>query len=333
VLINLVYITYLSNKLFHDKSSKRSNNLIHQDKIFTLCQLNGKNTMHKEIQYYNSIEAAKILGVNVSTIKRWTDDGRLECIRTAGGHRKFIMSHLSEFLDQNRKKRSKINLFPLENETDLKISNHILKGDFFHLIEYLQKQAFNCNRDRVQKVFNGLYLAQYPLYVIYDQIVTPILRDTGKLWINGKIDIIQEHLATSTLRDAIKRLQGIISLPKAKKGKALCLNLSNEMHDIALKMVDHILENRGFKVLYSGQNTPIINFEKILKSFKPDRIYISSSYIEDIKAAQEEFDYICDCSAKAGINIYIGGAGFDQLNYDHLAVAQRLHTFEEIHKI
>lgn len=289
--------------------------------------------MSKEIQYYNSIEAAKILGVNVSTIKRWTDDGRLECVKTAGGHRKFIMAHLSKFLDQNRKKTSKINLFPLENESDLKLSNHILKGNFSHLIEYLQKQAFNCNRDKVQKVFNGLYLAQYPLHNIYDQIVTPILRDIGKLWMNGKIDVIQEHLASSTIKDAINRLQGIILLPTRKKGKALCLNLSSELHDIALKMVDHILENRGFKVLYSGQNTPIINFEKILKSFKPDRIYISSSYIDDVKAVQDEFDYICACSVKAGIDIYIGGAGFDQLNSDHTAITRRLFTFEEAHQI
>ncbi|MBN1408106.1 MAG: helix-turn-helix domain-containing protein, partial [Calditrichaceae bacterium] len=92
--------------------------------------------MSKEIQYYNSIEAAKILGVNVSTIKRWTDSGRLECIRTAGGHRKFIMSQLSKFLDENRKKMSKINLFPLDNKTDLALSEHILKGNFSYLIGY-----------------------------------------------------------------------------------------------------------------------------------------------------------------------------------------------------
>jgi methanogenic corrinoid protein MtbC1 len=149
----------------------------------------------------------------------------------------------------------------------------------------------------------------------------------------GKIDVIQEHLATSTLRDAINRLQGIISLPKTRSGKALCLNLSFEMHDIALKMVDHILENRGFKVLYSGQNTPIINFEKILKLFKPDRIYISSTYIEDTEAAQKEFDLLCGCSAEAQIDIYLGGAGFDQLNFDHPAVVQRLFTFEEAHQV
>ena len=69
--------------------------------------------MEDSIQYFNSEEAAKILGVNVSTIKRWTDEGKLECIKTAGGHRKFLMEHMASFLDQNKKKTEKVNLFPI----------------------------------------------------------------------------------------------------------------------------------------------------------------------------------------------------------------------------
>ncbi|MEJ2052903.1 MAG: cobalamin B12-binding domain-containing protein [Calditrichaceae bacterium] len=199
-------------------------------------------------------------------------------------------------------------------------------------MEYLQKQAFNCNRNRVQKVLNGLYLAQYPLHVIYDRLITPVLRDIGKLWMNGKIDVLDEHLASSTIRDAINRLQGIISLPRATRGRALCLNLTGEMHDIALKMVDNILENRGFKIFYSGQNTPVINFEKILKNFKPQRIYISSTYIENLDVSQNEFNKICDGVGNNQIEIYVGGTGFDSLNFDHPSVTKRLFTFEEVYR-
>jgi excisionase family DNA binding protein len=289
--------------------------------------------MTKDIEYYNSQEAARILGVNVSTIKRWTDDGQLECIRTAGGHRKFIMSQLSKFLEANRNKTSKINLFPLENETDLKISNYILKGNFSLLIEYVQKQAFSCNRNKLQKVLNGLYLAQYPLHVIFDRVLTPVLRETGMLWMKGKISIIEEHLATATIRDGINRLQGIIQLPGKPVGRVLCLSMTSELHDIALKMVDHVLETRGYKVMFSGQNTPMIDFEQFVKTYKPDRIYVSSSYIVDKKASQLEFDQMCDIAAKFDVNIFIGGNGFDILNFDHPAVVRRLFTFEEVYNI
>ncbi len=72
--------------------------------------------MKGEIQYYNSDEAAKILGVNVSTIKRWTEEGRLSCIKTAGGHRKFLMEHLAAFLETNKKKTEKLNCSPLNQQ-------------------------------------------------------------------------------------------------------------------------------------------------------------------------------------------------------------------------
>ena len=34
--------------------------------------------------------AAKLLGVGTTSIKRWADDGTLACVRTAGGHRRFV---------------------------------------------------------------------------------------------------------------------------------------------------------------------------------------------------------------------------------------------------
>lgn len=37
-------------------------------------------------------EAAKLLGVGTTTIKRWADEGRLHCVKTAGGHRRYPRS-------------------------------------------------------------------------------------------------------------------------------------------------------------------------------------------------------------------------------------------------
>ena len=47
--------------------------------------MKGELPMSTEVQFFNSLEAAKILGVNVSSIKRWTEEGKLECVKTAGG--------------------------------------------------------------------------------------------------------------------------------------------------------------------------------------------------------------------------------------------------------
>ncbi|MFZ0391371.1 MAG: helix-turn-helix domain-containing protein [Calditrichia bacterium] len=286
--------------------------------------------MEEGVQTFNSQEAAKILGVNVSTIKRWTDSGKLACIRSAGGHRKFLMEHLAEFLDNNKNKTEKVNLFPIENESDLRLSNRILKGDFNYLTRFILEQSLACNREKVQKVLNGLYLGQYPLHEIYDRVLTPVLHRIGGLWMEEKITVIEEHIASQTIRDALMRLQGIIRIPEKKKGKVLCLNLYSELHDMALKMVDHVLELRGYRVLFSGQLTPMFAVDKIFESFRPERVYISTTYVENREKVQEQFDDICGLAEMSGSKVFVGGQGFDRINIDHPAVVRRLLSFSDV---
>lgn len=286
--------------------------------------------MGHELQTLNSIEAANILGVNVSTIKRWTEEGKLECIKTAGGHRKFLMSHLAAFLERNKKKTSRATLIPLESKTDLLLNFHIMKGNFEYLVNFVREQALAGNRERVQQVLNGLYLGQYPLHVIYDQVLTPALHQIGNLWAEEQISVIEEHFASQAIRDSLIRLQGIIRIPTEKIGAALCLNFSSELHDIALKMVDHVLEARGFRVMFSGQITPALNLERIFAAYSPQRVYISSTRVEDPAAIQKEFDYICQLSAEHQARVFVGGSGFQALEIKNPALVTVLHSFEEV---
>ena len=44
-------------------------------------------------------EAARHLGVSLSTVRRWSDAGHLRGYRTPGGQRRFTVEQLDEFLE------------------------------------------------------------------------------------------------------------------------------------------------------------------------------------------------------------------------------------------
>lgn len=47
--------------------------------------------------------AAAILGVTTATLRRWTADGKLDCYRTQGGHRRFLRSDVMRALNHPHK--------------------------------------------------------------------------------------------------------------------------------------------------------------------------------------------------------------------------------------
>jgi excisionase family DNA binding protein len=49
--------------------------------------------------YLLSNEAAEILHVSTKTVNRWAREGRLPCVRTLGGHRRFREREIRELLE------------------------------------------------------------------------------------------------------------------------------------------------------------------------------------------------------------------------------------------
>jgi excisionase family DNA binding protein len=44
-------------------------------------------------------QAARILGIHPTTLRRWSDEGAIRCLRTPGGHRRFLRRDLDAFLE------------------------------------------------------------------------------------------------------------------------------------------------------------------------------------------------------------------------------------------
>jgi excisionase family DNA binding protein len=64
-------------------------------------------------------EAARHLGVSLSTVRRWSDMGYLRGYRTPGGQRRFPVQELDEFVSSLEERTNGGGRFVRQNEEDL----------------------------------------------------------------------------------------------------------------------------------------------------------------------------------------------------------------------
>ncbi|MBC8377117.1 MAG: B12-binding domain-containing protein [FCB group bacterium] len=280
--------------------------------------------------YLSSVDVARILDVNVATVKRWTEAGKLDCVKTAGGHRKFLMRHLAAFAIEHQKYAQHLPLIPFGSELNLDLNAELLRGEFKELIPFFLEKAILCDSTIIQNILNSLYMVHHDLVLIYDDLITPVLHEIGSKWERGELSITEEHLASQSIRDAIIKMQDIVVKPEIRTQKAFVLTFSEELHDIPAKMVQHLLEVRGFQVLYSGQRTPAGETSSVFESFHPERVYVSSIFVENAEQSQAEFKELLGLCRANKAELFVGGSGIDQLKIKEDDQLHRLWTFKDV---
>lgn len=276
---------------------------------------------------YNSNQIAEIIGVNVSTIKRWTDSGKLECQQTIGGHRKFHLNHLRKFLKKNQKLSVNINLKHLIGDNKSLI-NAIDKKDTNSLVDYCYKDLILSNSDRFTSLNNSLILKGYPIEKIFDDIVIPSLKIIGEKWANSELSITEEHLATEKVRKFLLNLN-LDTAPESPKLNAYCFTLKNDKHDLPLYMGESIFNQNNIESINLGSNLPVNDFISLSNKTSPDIIFISLIYVQDVNEINKEINLLCKTFLGSSTKIFIRGFGFEQTSINYSNFIQ-VNSFESL---
>jgi excisionase family DNA binding protein len=276
------------------------------------------------MKYLNSKEVASIMGVNVSTIKRWTDSGKLDCYQTVGGHRKFLLSHLKIFLKEKINQKLRVNIIQYLNKGEKELVQRIDRIDYKYLRDYLFQLGLQQSVDSIHDVINSLLIKGEPQYRIYDELVLNVLNRIGDLWSNNKLSIEDEHTMTETIRNVMYRIHSEISKNNVKiPKKVVCMTLTNDEHEIPLVMVQSILDEINIPSTNLGPNMPVPEIESKIQAVNPTHLIISSNYVLDADTFNSEISRLIQFCHKKDIEILIGGSG------NHLLIEEnRFATIE-----
>ncbi len=245
--------------------------------------------------------------VSEATVKRWADAGRLHPARTVGGHRRFALSEVLRFqneqgLDASHEGRKAARVAALSK--GLKAAHEKASAEQFFdaIVRGHEAQAAG--------TLLSAYMSGLQLVKILDASVTEAMHRVGDLWQYGDLTVGDEHLATRTATHALHTLRECLRREQAVDGRAITCAVEDELHELAVLCVQLLLEENGWSVVNLGANTPFYTMADAIKKHSPQLICISSTANVAISRNAREYEQFRAVAEKQGVKIVLGGEGF-----------------------
>lgn len=121
-------------------------------------------------------------------------------------------------------------------------------------------------------------LALFPVDLVIDQVLLPVLEQIGEEWQELPDGIAREHFFSAFLRNKIgTRFHHEL---QRRQGPSLILAcLPGEVHEMGLMLAGLVAGARGFRVLYLGANLPLEQLPPVSDKVSPAAIVLSATTI------------------------------------------------------
>jgi len=248
-------------------------------------------------QFLSTAKAAKVLGVSVSTVKRWVDDGILLAQKTAGGHRKLAHADVLRMV--------KSGLLPAGDLTELQCTSSFsprkLASDLFFAL--LRGDSGTATR-----IVMGAYNSRITLPTMADEIIAPAMHRIGHEWATGDLDVYQEHRGSQACATALYSLKSHMQAAASSSGpSAVGAAPEGDLTLLPCLLAELVMMDLGWKPVNLGPNTPLSSFEKAVREIRPKLIWLSASHIIEPARFLEEYRGLQAAAQQIGSVIVIGG--------------------------
>lgn len=260
----------------------------------------------------SSRQAASLLGVHESSVKRWCNSEELACSYTAGGHRRIKLEEVLDFARQGGLECSLLRFGPDANLV-WKGANELRQGRSSEiLVLKMREWLLHAEASRLTALLHLCHTLSVPYARLFDQLIGRVMQEIGDSWARGAFEIGDEHRISESLLDVlygllaeIGRNHTDIPAPTAIVGCG-----PNESHATGAMMVRVLLAARGWKVIYLGQNVPVEDLLLYQRRHQATLVAVSmSSHREPAEIRQFVRDVTSLKRDDIPFDLAIGGSG------------------------
>lgn len=226
------------------------------------------------MQFVSPRQLARAAGVSQSSVKRWCDQGLIETVKTAGGHRRLTLDAAAEFLRKSYPD-ARLDLLGLPARSgggERTIRNRA--EDFY-------KALISGNEEGCRQILLELHLAGERASRIFDAVVAESLRCVGAGWERGEVQVYQERRGVGICLRALGDLKAVI--PPARKNAPLAIGAAPECDPYMLPtgMVEIVLRQTGWRSDSLGSRLPFATLLAAIRDARPRLFWLSVSHIDD----------------------------------------------------
>ena len=292
------------------------------------------------MKYLSSKDTANILGINISTLKRWTDSGKIKCEKTAGGHRKFTMQHIRGYYKSFSDSSKNISL-GIENKEQKFLYGLINDRDYKELAQNLAASSLKADELSVRTIVNGLYMNGVPIPDLLDYVIDVAGHIVELQLKTNKIDHTDAYLSRNVITRSVDSLNNDQPNGSFNGKNALCVNFEDNLPDIGVVMSEVLLRNNGFNVYNTGSHAELGDLKKIIKNRKINLLLFylcdlqcCNAIVEkNINKTKNQIIEIVTLAKKINTKVIFGGEGLKLLKGVKNQIGNSFLTYNDLSKI
>lgn len=218
--------------------------------------------------FLTTSEAAELLGVHPSTVKRWTDADELASEKTDGGHRRIYLRAVLGFAGERGIATYLAPFEPFESHVWLAVRDAVRHDDFERMVSLALGWLLRGYPKRITALLQELGAREDLAFArVCDGLIAPFMTEVGTAWREGRLRIGEEHMASQAVSEALIRLtaEPLAAAPPSRNGQgprplAVVGAMEGDEHHLGALCVRILLEREGWDVNYLGPNTPAEEF-------------------------------------------------------------------------
>jgi len=147
---------------------------------------------------------------------------------------------------------------------------------------------------------------------VYLEVLEPALKETGRLWERGELQVGEEHAISLATQRIMSRMS--VAPPRrhraASAPSCLVMAVSGEHHVIGPTMVGDLLRADGWNVLFPGGNLSVRHALELLTRSAPQLVALSATTAENVAGADDLISAIRGHARGRTPRILVGGQAF-----------------------